>query len=448
MLHGEFLDKLEEVARVLRRNDKPFGGIQLVLSGDFLQLPPVAPQSKTPAQQNNQNNFFAFQSDAWKKCVDTTILLDVVYRQSDPVFVSVLNSLRVGQCTPQALSALSACQTRSFDTSDGIQPTTLYPRKHSVNQDNSKCLATLKGDLVTYTGADSGKQKHLEFLQRTCPVPAVLNLKLGAQVILLKNLDSKIGLVNGSRGVVLSFRQYSGDDDPFLNNTFKQDKNNSSTSSFVSGGGSGGKDFSCVSSNQLWPLVKFTNGVTQLMIPQEWSVVQQQADVARREQVPLALAWALTVHKAQGMSLDRAVVDLRGVFEAGQAYVAISRLRSLEGMMLVGFTSSCIRAHPAALEFYRKLDENNSSCSDEHNERKFASAPCPLSSSPSWSSSSLLTSSSSSSRSSSCKTSSSAAVTSSQSPSSVTPHVALSWSEALAEFGNLGDLLEEDFVLN
>jgi ATP-dependent DNA helicase PIF1 len=314
MMDAELFDKLEKVARAVRKNKMAFGGIQLVFAGDFLQLPPV--RTKTS---------YCFTSMNWDLTFHEVVELKQVFRQADPRFVSVLNAVRIGKCD-QVMSIIKECMDRKFDASDGIMPTKLHTHKRAVQGENDRQLSRLSGVQRKFIALDSGERHKLEPLKRSAPCADELHLKVGAQVMLLKNLDPTQGLANGSRGVITRFVEPSED---------------------VS-------DHICP--NGLVPVVEFACGVTREIVPAVWSVDEgRRKEVAKRIQIPLLLAWAITCHKAQGMTLDRAELSLSSCFEPGQAYVALSRVRSLEGLRITSFDKRVIRADPIALAFYRDL---------------------------------------------------------------------------------------------
>lgn len=259
MLDGGVFNKLEAMGRVLRDDPTPFGGIQLVVCGDFFQLPPVT--------KSGEAKSFCFNTSAWSKAVTCTIELTQVYRQSDPVFVKILNELRVGKCSTESAEKLMECRYRDLEDGSGIEPTSLVTRKDTVNKINSEQLAKLPGKVVSFNAKDTGSSHYTDALSSTCPANAWLRLKTGAQVILLRNISVEDGLCNGSRGVVARFTK-----------------------------------------THQHPIVRFTSGREVVMAPETWSLKIGGQVVATRTQVPLDLAWAVSVHKSQGMSLDKAQV--------------------------------------------------------------------------------------------------------------------------------------------
>jgi ATP-dependent DNA helicase PIF1 len=304
MLDGQFFDLLEAVARKVRGNSRPFGGIQLILSGDFHQLPPVV--------KDQLLRRFAFESESWQRCIHASVQLTKVFRQNDREFIDILAEIRAGTAPESTLRALLARCSAPLDLEDGILPTQLFTHRADVDAINDRQLNSLDGNLVNFTAQDSGD---VAALQAACPAPRTLKLKVGAQVMLTRNLSSRQGLVNGARGVVEKFTP-SG-----------------------------------------LPVIKFALGGDSMTIGRErYSIRQGGQDVAVRSQIPLALAWAVTVHKSQGLTLDRVEVSLDRAFEAGMAYVALSRARNLEGLRIVGsIASAALRADPKVVEFYSKL---------------------------------------------------------------------------------------------
>ncbi|CAL1301829.1 unnamed protein product [Larinioides sclopetarius] len=252
MVDGEFFAKLEKVARMVRNSDKPFGGIQLILSGDFLQLPPVA--------KKGQNKSFCFQSAAWRNSIDVNIELHMVKRQDDKNFINILQDVRRGRCTRDVIEKLKATHSHRIDK-DGIMATKLSTHKDDVDIINNSHLEKLPGRIQTYWAVDNCPDLS-RFISSHCHVLEKLELKVGAQVMLTKNLDLQKGLVNGARGVVTGF-------------------------------GTG---------QEKLPIVKFVCGVQQAVQYEKWTV-----------KTPSGLVL--------GMTLDCVEVSLGRVFECGQAYL-------------------------------------------------------------------------------------------------------------------------------
>ena len=309
MLDPELFDKIEEIARIVRKNEKPFGGIQLVLSGDFLQLPCVGTSS------------FCFESKSWDKCIDETIYLNKIIRQGNKTFQNVLNSIRKGKITEDVKKILDSRIGVELDNDYGIKPTKLYSKNYDVDIINNKELDILAEDgkefyeyeMEVVVQSNVGNKNSIkEKFYKNCTAPKNLQLCIGAQVMLLKNLDLQNGLANGSRGVVTSFVA----------------------------------DI---------PVIRFLNGVERVIDYDIWEVSENDKKILRATQIPLKIAYAISIHKSQGCSLDYAEIDLSEIFEYGQAYVALSRVKSLDGLSIIDIDYDFIKAHPKALEYYNSL---------------------------------------------------------------------------------------------
>lgn len=309
MVSLELFQLLNDLAQRARDSQEPFGGLQVICCGDFLQLPPV-------------NGEFCFKSHAWKSVIKQTFQLTETYRQAqDPDFVDVLRRIRLGE--KDAIAPLKRCTLRA-PTGDDIKPTRLYAKRADVETENLQELDKLPGpiyscraqeELIHFNNDKSTAWKPL--------APSNLQLKIGAQVVLLRNLDASRGLVNGSRGVVVGF------------------------------------------SNGHAPSVRFACGETRTLERAVWELRDNANRVlARSQQYPLDLAWALTIHKSQGMSLDCVHVDLSGCFAPGMAYVALSRCQSREGLTISGLSPKAISAHPDALAFYSREAQSSNEAED------------------------------------------------------------------------------------
>jgi ATP-dependent DNA helicase PIF1 len=313
MAKSELIEKLDIVCQVIRDDERPFGGIQVVFVGDFLQLPPVFDKT--------ENEQFAFDSEAWRSAKIRVVHLTEIVRQHDePHFAKFLNEVRMG--TAKDLGMLKECVDREFPQ-DGIKPVKLFCKNIDVNGYNDKELEKLKHVSRTYGSMDDGGESWKQFFDKNCPAPTYLKLKKGAQVILLVNKDVENGLVNGSVGVVENLYD------------------------------------NCVE-------VRFENGLF-VIEPHAWEVKQNEFDhltqtmkktvLAKRRQIPLKLAWALTIHKAQGSTLNRAEIDISEAFAAGQVYVALSRVRNLKSLSVKPFSSKKIMVNKKCIDFYKKEEQ-------------------------------------------------------------------------------------------
>lgn len=309
MISGELFDKIEEVARLVRGKEKPFGGIQLILCGDFLQLPPV------------KADLFCFQARSWSACVNLQMELTTVFRQNNKAFVGMLNEIRNGVCSAETEKALRARVHAVLPVTNGIQPTQLYALRNDVDRENRDEMDKLKGRAYGFTATDEGSSPFVNQLKDCAAAPAIL-LKEGAQVMLVANVNTDDGLCNGTRGIVVGFVP------------------------MPEGAGINAEE-------RMAPRVLWANDMETIVVPYKFTVTVGGREMASRKQLPLALAWALTIHKSQGSTLDKAVVTVAGIFEDGQAYVALSRLKSLEGLSLTSFDPKVIRAKKAVLEFYK-----------------------------------------------------------------------------------------------
>ena len=321
MASAGLIDKLDVIFKLIRRNQNSFGGIQMIFVGDFLQLPPVF-----NSRVNEKDAGFAFRSKAWKRAMIKTICLKEIKRQdSNSAFAKMLNGIRVGDA-----SHISVLKDRiNFEfPKDGIKPVKIFCKNIDVAHINQRELDAISGIEHTFYAFDTGSEHQINFLNKNCKAPNELKLKVGAQVMLLTNVDVDMGLVNGSIGVVEGF--------------------------VGSGVGSGGVE------------VLFANNVRSTITKHKWEIKEDELGldgrirskvIAKREQIPLCLAWATTVHKCQGSTLDRAEVDVSEAFTAGQVYVALSRVRNLESISVKPFAINKIFVNEECLDFYNEIDK-------------------------------------------------------------------------------------------
>mmetsp|Transcript_7455 Transcript_7455/g.16312 ORF Transcript_7455/g.16312 Transcript_7455/m.16312 type:complete len:731 (-) Transcript_7455:92-2284(-) len=354
MMPGQFLDKLNFVAQRARNNPSIFGGLQLLVCGDFFQLPPV----------NLNKCSFAFEAACWGDVITSSILLKQIFRQNgDQRLMKILNEARVGELSSESAQILRTHSTvgglgrmrSDVGEEDEIKPTLLESRNAQVDRANAQEMAKLPGQLRKFKSRDKCVTRTYERLLQHCQAPETLELKIGAQVILLKNLEPDKGLVNGSRGVIVDFQLAKNKSD--LPREFRKIElpvvRFHAIDAPGAKSGDGGDDDD--------------EGVTKLIEPAEWTNKVGDATVSSRQQIPLRLAWALSVHKSQGMTIPNLAVSLRGVFEYGQAYVALSRATKLDLLTLRGFDERAFKAHPKVKEFYRllenggKIDDNEES---------------------------------------------------------------------------------------
>lgn len=415
MMSAEFFMLMEDMLRGIRGNNLPAGGIQLIFSGDFFQLPPVCKgvvKAGTP-EDAFLNHGLAFTAPAWTKCDFYHVILDRVFRQSDTRFVEALNAIREARNTGKAArnalrwiirSTLANAPEEIEKESKSVQrdtkkiiPTQIFSRNKDVEDINERELAKLLKDLPDVTldshlydamdcvipdvnleqdlthlnanahslrkgkmkqrtldqwttggGAQNEEHHHQvhdrrdkawktakerlmrsDFFSRDCLAQGKIRLCVGAQVMLVKNLDPSNGLVNGSRGSVVGFRP-------------------------ISDGNMMG-----MGQQHVYPVVQFMNGKELLIKPVKFTAHMHGVGECVRLQVPLKLAWAVTVHKSQGMTLDCAKVSLASMFAPGQAYVALSRVRSIEGLEIVDWDLDCIIPNQTVIDFYDRIDNSS-----------------------------------------------------------------------------------------
>ncbi len=323
MMSAELFEKLDGVAKVVRRSSAPFGGLQLLLVGDFYQLPPVVDFAIGADQ-----SLFCFESPSWAAAVHETVILKQIHRQTDADFKNLLEHVRVGNMRPEDADMLRSRMGLDWQSQE-IRPTLLFARRAMVDKINSANLGALTGETITwkaktlFTADESVAARYdSEELARAIskfdmdgPYDETLTLKDRAQVMLITNLDLDRGLVNGSRGIVVGFDRTSAE--PL-------------------------------------PIVQFLNGQRIIINRHSWGLDDFKNTV--RSQIPLRLAWAGTIHKSQGATLDCALIDIgRTTFEYGQAYVALSRVKSLDSLYIHDFAETSIKAHPKVIEFYKKI---------------------------------------------------------------------------------------------
>lgn len=302
MLDSKTLNLVDTVCQAVKRSPGPFGGMQVIFVGDFFQLPPVRREDEEPYK-------FAFESEAWMAANLSVCYLTEQYRQSDSRFLNVLSAIRSGQVSQEHRACLDGCLVNS-DSPKIKHVTKFFPHNEDVHRINSEELQKLPGKSRSFVMTGGGKANLVEQLKRGCLSPENLELKRNAIVMFTKNNLQK-GFVNGTIGAVIGFDQY-------------EDEN--------------------------YPIVKTRQGRQLTVEPMEWTIEENGEIVARIEQVPLRLAWAMTIHKSQGVTLDEAFMDLNEAFVEGQGYVALSRVRTLDGLHLAGYNEKALLVHSLVLE--------------------------------------------------------------------------------------------------
>lgn len=318
MLSARQLDLVNRICQMFKEDMRPFGGMQVVFCGDFFQLPPVGGRDKDVR--------FVADSSVWNGMDLKVCYLEEQHRQSDNKFMRILSEIREGNVTDEARGILSRRIGKPIR--GAMRPTKLHTHNVDVETYNLKELDRLSGRERVFEMEGEGLEKLVENMKKGyCLAPQLLGLKTGAMVMFVKNNFGK-GFVNGTLGRVKDFDDDSG-----------------------------------------FPLVETLSGDLIEASPEQWTIEDGREVIASVRQVPLRLAWAITVHKSQGMSLDAAEMDLRKTFEFGMGYVALSRVRSLSGMHLSGFNDMALRIRPEVIAFDRELKRRS-----EEDDREFKKA--------------------------------------------------------------------------
>lgn len=299
MLDAVAINDINNILCIVRGDSRPFGGVQIVFVGDFFQLPPVT--------KEGEQKQFAFESTAWLRANPVVCYLDEQHRQDDPVFLDILTSMRRGEITSEHKAILRSAKLE--ETPD----TQLFTHNSDVDHLNRQRLSLLDGPEQVYDMTSYGPDKLVEGLKKNCLSPERLILKKGAVVMFTRNNPIR-GFVNGTIGKVVDFRTWG-------------------------------------------PVVELLDGTQIVPDRAEWEFKEGDNVKAAIKQIPLRLAWAITVHKSQGMSLDAAKIDLTHTFEYGQGYVAISRVRSLKGLHIIGVNDEVFKMHPKVVAQDKKFRE-------------------------------------------------------------------------------------------
>ncbi len=309
MLRPEILDMIEMVLRTIKGVNEPFGGIQIVLSGDFFQLPPVV-----RGMSESSEGMFVDSSQAWRMGDFRVCYLSEQFRQKDGTLLTLLNDIRsteISEVTKECIEEKLG-EAKENSESDAI---ILHTHNENVNERNAQELKQISGKSKIYEMTTSGRKNIVETLKKSVLAPECLELKVGARVMFVKN-SPEGEYVNGTMGEVTSL---DGE----------------------------------------YPIVKTYDGTEIVARPVSWEVIDDGKILASATQVPLRLAWAITVHKSQGMSLDAVEIDLSRAFTPGQGYVALSRARTIEGLVIKGINNTALSVHPTVKEQDEVLKEQS-----------------------------------------------------------------------------------------
>lgn len=302
MLGGNYIDLLNLVSKKVRNNNKPFGGIQLVLSGDMLQLPPV-------------NDIMPYESITWQELNLKYYVLTVPKRFTDESYVRLLQRLRIGKIDVNDINELQKRNIKNFNPSEYEDETYIFPLKKQVEFHNRNKIDKIKTYSIIIKSVDKcNKTVSKDLFENTFNTPELLEIKVGCKVLLTVNLDIENGLVNGSRGTVLKY-----DDNKIT--------------------------------------IRFPSGIHEI---EKYNFKYEDKFVKmERLQFPVVLAYSLSIHKLQGSTLDKIVIDIGDrVFSDGQSYVALSRCRNINGLYLINFDARKIKANKEAIEFEKQMMKN------------------------------------------------------------------------------------------
>lgn len=331
MLTGPQLDLISDVLKLVREDSRPFGGIQVVLNGDFLQLPPIPTKVPYTGLWTKQARArMVYDAKCWNTLIQRIIIMRQKFRQSQNAFITLLDHMRVGIMTLDDQQMCVDAMSNKLVEINGILPTTLCATREGVALINEERLSQqpCTGAMYPFPSKDTGPRSsvpyEMEAFNKECMAPALLNLRVGAQVIVNKNLGN--GMVNGTRGVVVKFEQ------------MKETLNDSPTG--------------------LFPVIKLENGTMHHVGPVKFDNITPDGSVTiTRFQVPLNLAWSLTFHKVQGMTLERGKVDAANIWENGQLFVAMSRFKKIEGVQLMNFKRSALKTDMTTVAWYELVSD-------------------------------------------------------------------------------------------
>jgi ATP-dependent exoDNAse (exonuclease V) alpha subunit len=311
MLHAGQLDMVDMICRAFKKNNTPFGGMQIVMCGDFFQLPPIQRKQEGMLALEDENKAsFVIESNIWQEMNLSICYLDEQHRQDDPTFLRVLNDIRSGEVSETTVEHLS--ERLNKETEGYSKPTRLFTHNTDVDAINKTHIEALPGEAHEYFMTGRGSLPLNQMLRKSCLAPETLMLKVGAQVMFVKN-NYDAGYINGTLGEIIGF------------------------------------------DTKEHPIVRTFSGNEIVVTQVSWSVMEENVELAAISQIPLRLAWAITVHKSQGMSLDAAEIDLSRSFVPGQGYVALSRVRNLAGLKLMGMNQMALTINEQVAAMDQKM---------------------------------------------------------------------------------------------
>lgn len=315
MVSPNIFSSIDKILRAFKQSDEPFAGIQVVLSGDFFQLPPIS--------RNHDGKRFSWQSPSWKDLDLQTCYLQKKFRQDDNQLISVLDEIRSGQVSQSSYDILNSRLQKDLDID--FTPTKLYTHNMDVDRINNDELKNINEDVQLFKYTSEGAKTNIEKLFKSALVQEELSLKVGAVVMFIKNNPEKY-YINGTTGVVIDFSK----DELKL------------------------------------PIVKLSSGYVVKVEYEDWTIENDKGKIqAKISQIPLKLAWAITIHKSQGMTLDAAQIDLSKTFEVGQGYVALSRIKNIEGLKLMGFNDNALSVDSLILSIDPRIKQASKKASDK-----------------------------------------------------------------------------------
>jgi hypothetical protein len=314
MVSPEIFTSMDKILRAFKQNDLPFGGVQTILSGDFFQLPPI--------NRVNSDKRFAWQSPSWKALDLKTCYLQKKFRQDDDVLISILDEIRCGDVSSNSYDILNSRHHKDLDID--FTPTKLYTHNIDVDRINNDELSRINNPAHTFQYESEGTAKNIQMIFKSSLVAEEMTLKKDAVVMFIKN-NPELGFINGTTGVVVDFDKQT----------------------------------------QL-PIVKTSYGSLIRLKLEDWTMENDKGNiVAKVSQIPLKLAWAITIHKSQGMTLDSAQIDLSKTFEVGQGYVALSRIKNIDGLRLMGLNEKALSVDPLILHIDDRIKAASQKSSDE-----------------------------------------------------------------------------------